>query len=140
MAPDDDKVLARRSLEMWASDNTDRPEDVFAETYVNHQESDAKGGVSSLDLAGWKAVVEDNRRAFSDFQVRILVQIAEGDLVATRWRFSATHTGDYLGHPATGKRASWTGVQIDRFDKGKIVESWVDWDKYRLFEELGFLG
>jgi len=140
MAPDDDKVLARRSLEMWASDNTDRPEDIFAETYVNHQESDAKGGVSSLDLAGWKAVVEDNRRAFSDFQVRILVQIAEGDLVATRWRFSATHTGDYLGHPATGKRASWTGVQIDRFDKGKIVESWVDWDKYRLFEELGFLG
>ncbi len=140
MAPDDDKVLARRSLEMWASDNTDRPENIFAETYVNHQESDAKGGVSSLDLAGWKAVVEDNRRAFSDFQVRILVQIAEGDLVATRWRFSATHTGDYLGHPATGKRASWTGVQIDRFDKGKIVESWVDWDKYRLFEELGFLG
>ena len=53
MAPDDDKVLARRSLEMWASDNTDRPEDIFAETYVNHQESDAKGGVSTLDLAGW---------------------------------------------------------------------------------------
>lgn len=139
MALADEKSLARRSLEMWASDNTDRPEDVFAETYVNHQEPDAKGGVTSLDLAGWKAVVADNRRAFSDFQVQIVMQIAEGDLVATRWRFTATHTGAYLGHPPTGKRATWTGVQIDRFDNGKIVESWVDWDKYRLFEELGFL-
>lgn len=140
MALDDEKSLARRSLEMWASDNTDSPEDVFAETYVNHQEPDAKGGVKSLDLAGWKEVVAENHRAFSDFQVQILIQVAEGDLVATRWRFSATHTGDYLGHPATGKRATWSGVQIDRIDKGKIVESWVDWDKYRLFEELGFLN
>ena len=36
-------------------------------------------------------------------------------------------------------RVKWTGVQIDRFENGKIIESWVDWDKYRLFEELGFL-
>ena len=51
----------------------------------------------------------------------------------------ATQTGIYLGHPPTGKRAIWTGVQIDRFENGKIVESWVDWDKYRLFETLGFV-
>jgi predicted ester cyclase len=136
---DNEKNLARRSLEMWASDNADKPEEVFATDYVNHQESAAVGGVKDLDLAGWKAVVEDNHRAFSDFQVRILIQIAEGDLVATRWQFSATQTGQYLGHSPTGKRATWTGVQIDRIESGKIVESWVDWDKFRLFTELGFL-
>jgi predicted ester cyclase len=136
---DDEKSLARRSLQMWASDNTDKPEKVFAADYVNHQEPAAVGGVKNIDLEGWKAVVEDNHRAFSDFQVRILMQIAEGDLVATRWQFSATQTGPYLGHPPTGNRATWTGVQIDRFENGKIVESWVDWDKFRLFTELGFL-
>jgi predicted ester cyclase len=136
---DQKKSLSRRSLEMWASDNADVPEEVFAEDYVNHQEPDAAGGVKSLNLAGWKAVVGDTRRAFSDFQVEILMQIAEGDLVATRWRFTAVNTGAYLGHPPTGKRAAWTGVQIDRFAGGKIVESWVDWDKYRLFAELGYL-
>jgi predicted ester cyclase len=135
----DEKSLARRSLQMWASDNSDKPEEVFAADYVNHQESAAVGGVKDLDLDGWKAVVEDNHRAASDFQVRILIQIAEGDLVATRWEFSATQTGPYLGHPPTGKRATWTGVQIDRVENGKIVESWVDWDKFRLFTELGFL-
>ena len=124
---------------MWGSNNTDKPEAVFAAAYVNHQESGAAGGVTSLDLTGWKAVVAENHRAFSDFEVRILMQIAEGALVATRWQFSATQTGPYLGHPPTGKRATWTGVQIDRFANGKIAESWVDWDKYRLFEALGFV-
>jgi predicted ester cyclase len=139
MSLEQEKSLSRRSLEIWGSNNTDKPEDIFARNYVNHQEPDAKGGVKSIDLAGWKEVVAENHRAFSDFSVRILMQIAEGDLVATRWQFSATQTGVYLGYSPTGKRATWTGVQIDRFGNGKIVESWVDWDKYRLFEALGFL-
>jgi len=84
-------------------------------------------------------VVRENHRAFSDFQVEILVQIAEQDLVATRWQFTALQTGVYLGHRPTGKQATWTGVQIDRSDHGKIVASWIDWDKYRLFAEFGFL-
>ena len=49
------------------------------------------------------------------------------------------NTGTYLGRPPTGRRATWTGVQIDRFANGKIIESWVDWDKYRLFEALRFV-
>jgi predicted ester cyclase len=139
MSLDKEKKLSRRSLEMWGSGNADKPDEVFAEDYVNHQESAAAGNVKALDLAGWKAVVAENHRAFSDFQVTILMQIAEGDLVATRWQFEATHIGIYLGHPPTGKRVTWTGVQIDRIANGKIAESWVDWDKYRLFETLGFV-
>jgi predicted ester cyclase len=139
MTLDDRKHLARRSLKMWASGNEDAPEDVFATDYVNHQEPDAEGGVKSLDLAGWKAIVAECHSAFSDFEVDIQTQLGEGDLVATRWQFSATQTGSYLGHPPSGKRAVWTGIQIDRFENGKIVESWVDWDKYRLFNMLGIL-
>ncbi|MHA1573778.1 MAG: ester cyclase [Alphaproteobacteria bacterium] len=49
-------------------------------------------------------------------------------------------TGEYFGHPPSGKRAIWTGVQIARVADGKIVESWVNWDKFRMFEALDFLG
>jgi len=139
MTHDDMKRQARRSLDMWASGAADVSAEVFAPNYVNHQEPLAAGDTAAIGLAGWRAVVADNQRGFSDFRVDILMQIAEGDRVATRWRFSATHTGDYLGHPATGRRATWTGVQIDRFANGRIVESWVDWDKYRLSATLGFL-
>lgn len=70
----------------------------------------------------------------------MLTQIAEGDRVATHWTLTATHTGDFLGIAATEKKATWSGVEIDRFEEGKIVESWVDGDKYRFLEQLGLVS
>jgi len=43
------------------------------------------------------------------------------------------------GHPADLEAGHLDRVQIDRFRRGKIVESWVDWDKYRFLEGLGAL-
>lgn len=39
--------------------------------------------------------------------------------------------------PATGRRASWTGIVIDRVANGKIAESWVNWDMFGMFQRLG---
>ena len=139
MSLDDQKVLSRRALGMWASINSDLPEDIFAGNYVNHQEPDVEGGVTSKSLDAWKELVAGYRDAFSSSKVVVLMQIAEGDLVATRWEITATHTGDYMGRAPTNKEITWTGVEIDRFEDDKIVESWVDWDKYRLFEGLGLV-
>lgn len=138
MTIDEMKRMARESLELWSSDAKGKAENVFSPNYLNHQEPAAVGGVKGVDLEGWKAIVAECHTAFSDFDVAIMTQVAEGDLVATRWQFEGTQTGEYLGRPPSGRRATWTGVQIDRFADGKIVESWVDWDKYRLFEALGF--
>ena len=65
MSIEEQKKLSRRSLEMWASTNTDKPEEVFAANYVNHQEPYAKGGVKPVDLEAWKDIVRTNHRAFS---------------------------------------------------------------------------
>lgn len=139
MSLEANKLLARRALGMWASDSTDSPEEIFAADYLNHQEPDVAGGVSAKPLKVWKQLVGDYHEAFSDSKVEILIQIAEGNHVATRWRFTATHTGPYSGLQATGKTCVWTGVEIDRIENGRIAESWVDWDKFRLFEELGIV-
>lgn len=137
MSFEDNKALARRALELWTMTSADAPEDVLAETYVNHQEPDVKGGVSALDLAAWKKLVEAHRAAFPDLRVRFRMQIAENDLVATRWEFTATHLGDYLGVPPSGKKIVWTGIEVDRVANGRIVESWVDWDEYRFLQGMG---
>lgn len=140
MTIDEMKRLARQSLELWSGTASGRAEEVFSPGYLNHQEPAAAGGVKGVDFSEWQAIVAGSRHAFPDLTVTIQTQIAEGDLVATRWQFEGTQTGDYLGRPPSGRRAAWTGVQIDRIEGGKIVESWVDWDKYRMFEALGFLG
>ena len=139
MTMDVQKSLARRSLEMWSSRTKDDASEIFAADYVNYQEPLAAGGVKSIDLATWKAVVAANHQAFPDLRVEILMQVGEGDSVATHWRFSATQTGTYEGLAPTGKAVSWTGMQIDRFENGRIRESWVSWDKYTMFQELGLI-
>ena len=139
MSLDDNKALARRANGLWASGNTDAFEDIFAADYVNHQEPAVEGGVLAEDLDTYKQLLRGYHDAFSRSTNKILTQIAEGDLVATRWEFTATQTGEYMGLAPTGKEATWTGIQIDRIANGRIVESWVDWDKYRLFQTLGLV-
>jgi predicted ester cyclase len=131
------KDAARRLIGMWASNSPDRPEDIVSDRYVNHQEPDVMGGVSDKTLEDWKRLVHDFHQAFSDAKARVLMQVAERDLVATRWEFTATHTGAFMRIAPTSRQITWTGVQIDRFKGDKVVESWVDWDKYRFLEGLG---
>jgi predicted ester cyclase len=75
--------------------------------------------------------------AFSDRRVTIEDQLADGDKVATRWRVTATHSGEFHGIPATGRRGSMTGISIDRLAGGKIVESWEVTDDAGLLRQLG---
>ena len=139
MSLDDEKSLSRRAIEWWASNNSGRPEEIFAANYINHQEPDAAGGTKALSLEAWVELLKDYHSAFSNSAALVRMQIAQGDLVATRWQITATLTGEYLGRAPSGKEATWTGVSIDRFKNGKIVESWVNWDKYSYFEGLGLL-
>lgn len=134
------KSLSRESLQMWAGDSSGDPSDIFAETYRNHQEPAAGGGVTAIGLEQWIDLVKANHQAFPDLEVKFLQQVAEDDLVATHWQFSATQRGTYEGLAPTDKRVTWTGMSIDRFEDGKIVESWVSWDKYTQFEALGLIS
>lgn len=139
MSLEDHKAASRHVLEMWGSGGSVPLEDVLAPAYVNHQMPDVQGGTSAKTLEEWKSLVADFHASFSETTVEILAQVAEGDLVATRWQLSGTSTSDFRGYTGTGKTATWTGVHTDRFENGKIVESWVDWDKYRFLDELGLL-
>lgn len=130
------KDLSRQALEMWAAEST-IDETIFAEGYQNHQAPLATGGTGSIDLTTWVGIVEANHRTFPDLKVEILEQTAEGDRVSTHWRFYGTQNGTYLGLPATGRSADWTGVQIDRISNGQIAESWVVWDFFTQRQQLG---
>jgi predicted ester cyclase len=137
MSLDDNKAMARRANAIWASGNSDRLEDIFTDGYVNHQEPDIEGGVSAKNLQVYKELLARYHSTFSGSRNEVLMQIAERDWVATRWRFWATKTSEDPGVQPTGKEVTWTGIQIDRFENGKIAESWDDWDKYSLFAQLG---
>lgn len=134
------KALARRMLGLWAGTSHDDAHAFIADTYVNHQEPYVEDGSNDLDLTAWLTLVDGHKAAFPDCRVEILRQVAEGDTVATRWRFSATNKGPYLGRPATNAPLSWTGIEVDVIKDGKIIESWVDWDMVRQLKQLGHIA
>lgn len=136
---DDAKALSARSIEMWSTGDLGLVGETFTKDYVNHQEPDVDGTVKSLTLEEWTAALQGYRQSFPETTVEILMQVGEGDRVATHWRFTGTQTGTYLGLAPTGKTVTWTGTQIDRFEDGKIAESWVNWDMYTMFKQLGLL-
>lgn len=74
---------------------------------------------------------------FSDQHYAIEDQLAEGDRVATRATWHATHSGDFQGLPPTGNQVAMTGIIIDRIQDGMIVERWLNHDLMGLMEQLG---
>lgn len=136
---DERKRMSRQALHMWDSDNTDDPRRYYARDYVNHQVPDIHGGVTDKNIDEWMDMLREFHDGF-DAEIEVEFQAAEGDLVATRWKMTAQQTGPYLGRPATGKQLVWTGVAFDRYEGNEIVETWIDWDKFHLFEELGLVS
>lgn len=135
----DRKAKSKQLLELWGDNAVHKAADYLAADYVNHQMPDAEGGTSTKSLAEWKSLVADFHKAFSDVKMEILLQVAEGDYVCTRWRMTAKHTGTFEGLEATGKVTTWTGIETDRYKGDKLVESWVDWDKYSFLDGLGLV-
>jgi len=86
----------------------------------------------------------DLRSAFPDYHRTIEAQIAEGDLVATRWTARGTHRGPFrsrvLGRSIapTGRGIQTPGVSVHRVIDGRVVEAWVlGNDSVELLAQLG---
>ena len=135
------KETSRKSIEWWNSDFKVDPDSLFAPGYVNHQEPvAASDGEKGVTLAELKAIVADYHTAFPGTKVDIQMQVVDGNRVASHWTFTGTQKGDYEGLAPTGKTVSWAGISIDEYNSdGKITASWVVWDKYSMFRELGLI-
>ena len=75
--------------------------------------------------------------AFPDIQVRIDDMVAEGDKISCRFSLTATHQGDFMGMPATGKPVQLGGQTILRFENGKCVDRWTQLDNLAMMQQLG---
>ena len=56
-----------------------------------------------------------------------------------RWTVHGTHTGDWMGIPATGKEIVMTGNNVFRIANGKIAECWAESDALGLMQQLGVI-
>jgi steroid delta-isomerase-like uncharacterized protein len=138
MSVEKNKETFRRYVdEVWKEENLGIADEVFAEKYLSHQ---SDGTVLERGPEDVKKFVTEYRSAFSDIENTVEDMIGEDDKVVNRWSLQATHTGDFRGIPATGKRVTINGIGIFRFSEdGKVVESWDSLDQLGMLQQLGAL-
>ena len=88
---------------------------------------------------GLKEVIGQMRAAFPDIHWVLDEQVAEGEKVVSRFTWTGTHRGTFLGIPATGKSINVKGVVIDRIVEGKMVDSRILMDGLSMMRQLGAL-
>ncbi|MEM7763090.1 MAG: nuclear transport factor 2 family protein [Pseudomonadota bacterium] len=105
--------------QLWNSNNTDRYADFVADRYVVHDIGDQK---NLQENAVEQKNIADFFWSHGDMQVDYDYQIAEGNLVATRWRWRFEPT-TFFGRWVLGP-TDIPIINVFRIEDGKIVEIW----------------
>ena len=133
---EENKAAVRRYFEeAWSAGNVDVLDELLSPDYVDHDPQDPHAETPGPE--GTKQALAMYREAFPDLSISIEEQFADGDVVITRWTASGTHEGDLPGLAATHRRSTVSGISIDRFEGGRIVEGWTNWDTRGLLQQLG---
>jgi len=140
MSLEENKRLAREAFKIWTTGDLDAADALYAPDYVNHQHHDPEDPRDLHGVQAMKTFAREFRHAFPDFRDSIDIQLAEADMVATRFTSVGTHRGAFMGVEPTNRELSWTGISIDRIWEGKIVESLANWDMMGMMQQLGAIS
>lgn len=66
--------------------------------------------------------------AFPDYHRTLDNIVVEPPLAVLRWTIRATHTGDFLGIPASGRKIETTGMSLFELEGGRVQRSSVYFD------------
>jgi predicted ester cyclase len=126
------KDLVSRELLAWNEGRLEVIDEIYAPTFINHYTAETPVVL--------KKKIADVRAAFPDVHVTIDAQVAEGDMVVSRWTARGAQQGAFMGGLATHKHMEQTGITMLRVENGKIVEGWSRADEMGLLQQLGLLS
>lgn len=134
MSAQENKQVVRRLIEEPWTGNLDVIDELVDSSYVGYDPSLPE---PLRGPEGVKENVAGYRSAYSDGRITVDEQIAEGDVVATRWTGRGTHDGELMGISPTRKQVTVSGLTLSRLSNGKVVEEWTNWDTLGMLQQLG---
>ena len=132
---DNKAVVSRFVEEVINQGRMDRADDLVVDDFV---ELDPLPG-QRQGREGLKEVVGMMRAAFPDIHWVVEEMVAEGETVASRFTWSGTHRGEFLGVPATGRSVKVKGVVMDQLAGGKMSYSRILMDSLGMMQQLGVM-
>jgi predicted ester cyclase len=88
-------------------------------------------------IPAWRDAMAGFFAAFPDATFTLDDIFFAGDKGVWRGTWRATQRGAWEGIAPTGRTATWTVIIIGRFAGGKMVEDWVEYDRYKMLSQLG---
>ena len=129
------QVFERAITEVFGQGNLAAIALFFGPDFKEHEEGPGK----DRGREGLKEIVRSVRGGFPDLQVHVEAISEEGDQTWARVTFSGTNTGELMGHPATGRKATWTAIDQCRYREGKMIEHWGVVDLLSMMQQIGLV-
>lgn len=133
MTPEENAAFVRKSYEALNAGDLEKLLSIAAPDIVMHL-AEAPGPLEGRDT--WQAGYDLMKRAFPDLEAHVDDVIAADDRVAVRVTFTATHKGDFLGIPATGRSIRYVSHEFYRVRDGVITEEWICSDMASLMQQI----
>jgi len=126
------QIVIRFNNEFFGKGNTGITKELLAENFFNHSAPPN----APTDETPMVKFVTDFHHGFSDISVQILEIFGEGDKVCVRKTLTATHTGEFMGKQATGKKIVINIFDIEVLKDGKITDRWNSSDFPQVLQSL----
>jgi steroid delta-isomerase-like uncharacterized protein len=127
----------RSTYERINAGDIDEFGDLVADDFVEHEEVAPGFPPTKEGVLEFFRVL---RSAFPDMHMEVEDLLASGDKTVARVRLTATHQGELMGVPATGKRVDVQLIDIMRFNEaGLVCEHWGVADMMSLMQQLGVI-
>lgn len=133
MTSEKNKAIVRTFLGAFETNDQATFNEILSQDFVLH----TPGAPGPVDRETHVEGIGLLSAAFSELKLNIENQIAESDLVATRFIWQATHIGDIWGLAPTGKHITVAAFSIERIKDDQIVERWYQQDDLGLMQQLG---
>jgi steroid delta-isomerase-like uncharacterized protein len=137
MSTERNKAVVRDYLlEVWGNGRLELLDDIMLEDAVEGALPQIPGLNGRETI---KAIIGGARSALPDVTFTIHDLIAERDRVTARLTFTATHQGEFMGAPPSGRRIKVDGAAIYRLSGGRIAEIWNFTDMLGMMQQLGLI-
>jgi steroid delta-isomerase-like uncharacterized protein len=132
--PSENIVVSKRLIEgAFGNGDLDLVDQLCTERYVDHDPLQGDRGRDDV-----KQTITGYRDAFPDLKFTVEDAFAADDRVVVRWRADGTFENAFMGQEPTGEKGEPIhGMVIDRYEDGKVAESWTQWDTAQFMKNIG---
>jgi steroid delta-isomerase-like uncharacterized protein len=118
-----------------ASDVSAMLDEHVTEDFVEHEEMAGIQAGTGRDLA--EQQISMMQRAISDLRFNVDELVQEDNKVVARVTVTGTHTGEFMGIPASGNKLEFRAIDVFHFRGDKISDHWGVTDSAAMMMQMG---